>query len=73
MSKYHVLVPEVHYQAIEVEAESSEQAVRLVLDGEGEPLDDTLEFSHRLCVQVMSVTDLATGEVSAVTVKTPEN
>jgi trans-aconitate methyltransferase len=49
MAKYRVKIPEVHYQTVEIEADSPEQAASLVFnDGEGDYLDDHLEFSHTL-------------------------
>ena len=48
MAKFRVQVPEVHYQTVEIEAESPGQAVSLVNDGEGNYLDDHLEYSHPL-------------------------
>ena len=48
MTKYHVMVPEVHYQTVEIEANSPEEAASLVNDGEGEHLELYLKYSHTL-------------------------
>jgi hypothetical protein len=44
MGKYHVYVPEVHYQIVEIEADSMEEAVVKVHDGDGDYLN--MEYSH---------------------------
>jgi len=62
MPKYHVLVPEVHYQTVEIEAEDMEHAVRDVMNGNGDYLDGAVEYSHGLDVDEMSVRDLVTNE-----------
>ncbi len=46
--RFNVSVREVHIQQISVIAESSEEAIHLVEEGEGTPLDNTLEYSHTL-------------------------
>lgn len=46
MPKFHVYVPEVHYQIYVVEANTPEDAARLARDGGGGVLDGTLEYSH---------------------------
>lgn len=43
--KFTVLVPEVHYQTVEIEANSISDAVRAIRDGDGEYLDNALEYS----------------------------
>lgn len=48
MPKYHVDIQEIWVQTMEIEAESSEEAVDLVLAGNGEVVDDALEYSHTL-------------------------
>lgn len=48
MTKFIVYVREVHVQAVEVFADSPEAAKKAVQDGEGETLDDCLEYSHTL-------------------------
>lgn len=45
MPKYQVQVPEIHYQTVIVNASSREEAIREIMDGEGERLQDCLEFS----------------------------
>jgi hypothetical protein len=62
MPKYHVEVPEVHYQTVEVEADSFKAAVGLVVNGDGEYLDGALEYSHTLDDCEWSVTCLNTGD-----------
>lgn len=62
MPKYHVLVPEVHYVKMEVEADTPGDAVREVNDGGGEYLDNTLEFSHTLDTSERTVINVDTGE-----------
>jgi hypothetical protein len=62
MSKYHVYVPEVHYQQVAVEAASPEEAAKLVQDGEGDVVDDTLEYSHGLESSTQMVVEIDTGE-----------
>ena len=61
MPKYHVNVPEVHYQTVEVDASSPEEAVELVKDGDGEYLDDTLTYSHTLEDCTWQVLDVEKG------------
>lgn len=46
MATMRVIVPEVWYQTVEIEAESQEEAIRKVADGDGNYLDDKLEYSH---------------------------
>ena len=48
MAKYVVYVREVHVQAVEIDAETVEDARKLVQDGEGYYIDDSLEYSHCL-------------------------
>ena len=48
MAKYRVFVPEVHYQTVEIEATSPKDAVQMVLDGDGDYVDGSLEYSHQL-------------------------
>lgn len=45
MPKYEVLVPELHYQTVTVQAENELSAIREILDGEGEPIEGALEYS----------------------------
>lgn len=61
MPKYHVNVPEVHYQTVEVEADSPEEAAKLVKDGDGDYLDGALEYSHTLEDCVWMVLDVEKG------------
>jgi hypothetical protein len=46
MPKYHIQVPEIHYQTVEVEAPTEADAVREVIDYEGERIEGRLEYSH---------------------------
>lgn len=48
MTKYHVDIQEIWVQTMEIEAESSEEAVDLVLAGNGEAVDGALEYSNTL-------------------------
>ncbi len=49
MSKFFVVnMREVHIQSVEVEASDREDAIRKVVDGEGEYVNDCLEYSHTL-------------------------
>lgn len=45
---YIVSVREVHVQQVKVEAASEDEAKTKVVEGEGEYLDDKLEYSHTL-------------------------
>jgi len=46
MPTYRIKVPEVHYQTVEVDAASEAEAVREVIDYEGERVEGELEYSH---------------------------
>jgi hypothetical protein len=46
LPKYIVKVPEIWMQDVEVEAESADDAIQRVADGEGNYLDDTHDYSH---------------------------
>lgn len=48
MEKFTILVPEVHYQTVEIKAASIDEAVRAVRNGGGEYLDGALEYSHTI-------------------------
>lgn len=48
MPTFIVKVPEVWYQDVRIEADSGAEAVGLVEQGEGEYLDNRLEYSHTL-------------------------
>jgi len=43
---YLVGVREVHVQQVRVNAKSGAEAIKKVADGEGDYLDDMLEYSH---------------------------
>ena len=46
MTSYIIEVPEVHYQQVRVEADSPEEALAKVREGDGEYLE--MEYSHIL-------------------------
>ena len=45
MPKYEVLVPELHYQTVVVEAESELDAIKNIIDGDGDVVEGALEYS----------------------------
>jgi hypothetical protein len=72
MTKYYVSVPEVHYQQVSIEADTPQQAAILVNDGEGESVDDTLEYSHTLEGGLRVVTDINTNKRYTVSLEEEE-
>ena len=48
MKKYIVHVKEVWDQPVEIMAESKEEAIQKIADGEGEMLEKELDYSHSL-------------------------
>lgn len=46
MKQYIVSIPEVHYQDVVVNAKDGEEAIHKAKLGEGEYLDNALEYSH---------------------------
>lgn len=48
MTKFIVEVREVHVQSMRVEAESAEEAIKKVVNGEGEIVENCMEYSHTL-------------------------
>ena len=46
MPTYEVDMREIWVQTYEVEADSPEEAFALAMAGNGDPLDDRLEYSH---------------------------
>lgn len=48
MPNYLVEVPEVHYQTVRITADSPQDALAKVRDGDGDYLDGRLEYSHTL-------------------------
>lgn len=58
MTKYFVYVREVHVQTVEVEAKDEDEAIDKVKDGEGEYLDDALEYSHCLDADTWTVEEV---------------
>lgn len=61
MPKFHVMVPEVHYQVVEIEAEDMRAAARAAMDGNGDELEGVLEFGYGLDVDSLDVKNLETG------------
>lgn len=51
---YIVEVPEVHYQSYAIEANSPSEAASLVADGEGDIIEDALEYSHTLDLEFVN-------------------
>jgi len=45
MPKYEVLVPELHYQTVTIEAESELDAIKNIIDGDGDVVEGALEYS----------------------------
>ena len=45
MPKYEVLVPEIHYQTVIIDAPDKEQAIARIMGGDGDQVDGALEFS----------------------------
>ena len=58
MKKFHVGVREVHVQTVEVEAENAEEAREKVQEGEGDYLDNMLEYSHCLDSDLWTVEEV---------------
>lgn len=54
--KYYVDVREIHIQTVEIEADSPEQAITRVAEGDGSYLDGRLEYSHTLPPDTWTVT-----------------
>ena len=46
MKIFKVSIPEVHYQDVEIQADNETEAIELVKQGDGDILDNTLEYSH---------------------------
>jgi len=44
--QYIVSIPEVHYQDVIIDAESHEEAITKAKGGEGDAVDNGLEYSH---------------------------
>ena len=55
MKKYIVGMREIHIQNVEIEAESPEEAIERVADGEGDFVDNSLEYSHTLNTDTWTV------------------
>lgn len=62
MRTYRVKVREVHVQDVLVKATNEEHAKTLVKDGEGDYVDNTLEFSHQLEPDTWEVEEEDDGE-----------
>jgi len=61
MPKYKVLVPELHYQTVIIEAEDEIKALENIIDFEGDRVDGELEYS---CV-MEDYLDIALAELKA--------
>jgi hypothetical protein len=48
MKTFLVRVPEVWYQTVRIEAETEDEAIEQVQEGNGEEVDNTLEYSSTL-------------------------
>ena len=46
MKSFIVSIPEVHYQDVVVDAKDGEDAIAKAKEGEGEAVDNSLEYSH---------------------------
>lgn len=44
--KFKVSIPEVHYQDVIIDATDEKEALEFVRKGEGEPINNSLEYSH---------------------------
>lgn len=68
MPKFHVLVPEIHRQTVEIEAATHEDAVMLVCNGEGDYLKDSLHYRCTLDGEdtPYDVINLETGKVKRI-------
>lgn len=60
MPKYTVLVREVHVSHMVVEADSPEEAIKKIKDGDGD--EATCEYSHTLDSETWSVDDAEGNE-----------
>ena len=52
---YMVNMREVHIQPVRIEASSSEEAIEKVKEGEGEYVDNALEYNHTLSSEYWTV------------------
>ena len=61
--KYHIAVHEVHINTVEVEADSPEDAIDAVIQGNyTDPDDLAMEYSHSVDSDCWQVFDAVTGE-----------
>lgn len=51
--KWKVLIPEIHYNHTEVEAESAREAIQKAMDGEGDSV--MTEYSHTPTIDEVTV------------------
>jgi hypothetical protein len=58
MKKFRVLVREVHIQPTIIEADSKEEALKKVFDGEGELDTQGFEYSHTLDTDTWTVEEI---------------
>jgi hypothetical protein len=61
MTTFIVSVREVHVQQVKIDAASEDEAKNKVADGEGEYLDDKLEYSHTLDKALWTVDQVKEG------------
>ena len=48
MAIYRVILKEIWYQPVEVEAKSITEAIQKAKSGRGTPIEDSFEYSHTL-------------------------
>lgn len=58
MKTYRVFVKEVWVQAFDIEAESKEEAIKLITEGDGDIVQDELDYSHSLDPDTWTVEEL---------------
>jgi len=58
MKIYRVFVKEVWVQAFDIEAESKEEAIKLITEGDGDIVQDELDYSHSLDPDTWTVEEL---------------
>lgn len=46
MRRFIVSIPEVHYQDVVIEAKNENEAIKLAKEGEGDAVNNSLEYSH---------------------------
>jgi hypothetical protein len=63
MKQYIVRRREIWVSCVKIDADSTDEAKQLVYAGEGEELDDLLEYSHTLDTNSWDVENADTGEL----------